>query len=114
MLAFRRLAQHSPDYETWECQLPELYRLELPGYLWGHPSTADGDFIFTKSDEHPSARRGHPSLVTTPLELMENAASLAEFEVFGQDAPKLDPSDFRRWRSVIPRIQSASITSRAF
>jgi hypothetical protein len=100
-LAFRQLAQQSANYETWDCTIPALFRLELEGCLWGYPEDATG-FSYSKSSERGPEGHSTPSLSATPLSLMENAASLAEFEVFGEGDGPSDPVAFGRWTKRHP------------
>ena len=93
--AFRALARQSPDYETWDYVDAGLVRLELEGCLWGSPG--ESTFAFSKSETARPSGHIAPSLVTTPLALMENAASLAEFETFSPGEDRLNAVTFQRW-----------------
>src|SRR3569832_910572 len=104
-LAFRRLTRQSTNYETWDCTIPALFRLELEGWLWGMPG--DREFSYSKSSDRGPRGQSAPSLSTTPLALMENAASLAEFEVFGEGDTPSDPVAFNRWTKRYPAYTDA-------
>lgn len=89
-LAFKQLSKQSADFQTWDCLLPELHRLTLDfcvahegsNIYWGGP-----DATFPTSTKMRLA----------PMDLLECATSLAEFQVTSTKTQRTDPVSFGRW-----------------
>ncbi len=93
-LGFKELAQHSEDFDTWSCLMPQLHRLELEHQVGCTPER--GDFFFAGPDADIPA--GSTVAKINPLELIECAASIAEFQVACKDdEQRTTPLAFQRW-----------------
>ncbi len=90
--AFRQLAVN-PNLHSWDCILPELYRLNIPNRIWGLPGK--GLCVGGPDAERPDLTES--PLELTPLDLLEGAASVAEFQVFNLPDSRIDPILFSRW-----------------
>jgi hypothetical protein len=95
-LAFKHLASAQKDYRLWDCWLPEFERLgmdERIGRYLGHLVWGREEAKFPNEVEEEIRQR--------PLDLLECATSLAEFQV-SADGDKSDPAILRRWAKRNP------------
>ena len=91
-LAFRQLAVH-PNLHSWDCMLPELERLNIPNRIWGLP----GKGLYVGGPEAHVPDLTESPLELTPFDLLEGAASVAEFQVSTLPNTRIDPISFSRW-----------------
>jgi hypothetical protein len=91
--AFRRLAVN-PDLHNWVCELPGLDYLNRPTRVWNRP---EKDLYVGDESNVNALGQGEPSLELTPLDLLEGAASLAEFQASTVEPSLIDPIAFDLW-----------------
>ena len=94
--AFRQLAAHDRDYANWDCVLPEFERLGLDERIGRYSSHlvwggSEADFPDEVEEE----------IRLRPLDLLECATSMAEFQVSAH-GDKSDPVVLRRWAKRNP------------
>ncbi len=96
-MAFKELSQSSPRYVTWACLLPELERLGLDEYVaWSRPGKL---YAYVSADMRPD--EAEEELCISPLDLLECATSLAEFQVSAH-GDLCDPLELERWSKRNP------------
>jgi hypothetical protein len=96
--AFRDLSVTAEDYHTWDCILPEFETLRTPSLI---ALNSEGKVFYTRQEEHGVVDVVEQALIS-PLDLLECAASLAEFQVTSKRADRVDPLAFRRWTKRNP------------
>lgn len=96
-LSFQALSHHSNDYHSWGCVVPILNRLDWRGRIGFNRSVicyaGDGDEF---SEYFPIEAE------FTPIDLLECAASLAEYQYSVPDARDDDHLAFLRWSNRNP------------
>ena len=91
--AFKRLSESIQDLHDWDCILPELERLGLKKRIWGN---LGGSLTISGSDSEELSKQSIP-LVISPLDLLEGATSIAEFQVHTKPSEQYDARVFSRW-----------------
>jgi hypothetical protein len=94
---FRELARHEANWRTWSCEVPALYRLDRKDRIRLH----GGKVAFkahVDADEHHS----DDELLLSPIDLLECAATLAEYQYCVQDPGPDEELAFRRWANRNP------------
>jgi hypothetical protein len=96
MQVFRQLALTEKDYTKWDCQLPNLERLGLAlriGRFSSHLVCGGDGAAFPQEVEE--------EIRLSPMDLLECATSLAEFQVTSE-GDKSDPRVLQRWAKRNP------------
>lgn len=91
-LAFTQLSRNSANPNDWSCMLPELERLNLPDCIG---TNHDGDYYWSSSPDSIPIN-AVDKINISPLDLLECAASIAEFQVT-VSGDYVDPSNLKRW-----------------
>lgn len=94
--AFGLLARSAPDHRGWDCLLPEFERLTLDERI----ECRDGTLFLAQAGAR-SRRKPDDAIVLRPLDLMECATSLAEYQVTAT-GDKSDPVTLDRWAKRNP------------
>jgi hypothetical protein len=98
-LAFRDLSLNSPNFKTWSCVIPDFSRLDLDGRI---------GFVQSKVFYSPTGAEFEKDLKIervwsfTPLDLLECAATLAEFQYSSASTSNDETANFRRWSNRNP------------
>jgi hypothetical protein len=101
-LAFAELSRQYDDLHEWDCILPELGRLQIPNRLW----ITDTGLVWGGPVSECS-NLGNPSELS-PLDLLEGATSLAEYQVLAATAvDRTDVRKFLRWSKRNPAYLDA-------
>ena len=95
---FRKLNE-TADFHEWDVLAPDFYRLSLTKRCWDR---ANGGLAMG-----PDPGNAVASAILSPLELLEGAASLAEYQVMRSQAECVDPVVFNRWRKRTPSYLTA-------
>jgi len=93
LIVFKRLSNENSDFHTWDCLLPELHRLDLKprvGY-------APGGTIYWGGTEANFPRDLVAEYSFSPIDLLESAASVAEFQVMTSRDEAANALAFSRW-----------------
>jgi hypothetical protein len=99
--AFRELDKIS-DLHSWDCMLPELHRLTLPS-RWHCPASG-------QVSVQPLSQGAGDGLDLTPLDLLEGAASLAQWQtVVARGSERWAWSHFSRWSKRNPCYTKALV-----
>ena len=94
--AFRQLAATEKDYRAWNCILPEFERLSLDERIGRYP----GHLVWGR-DQAKFPDQVEEVIRLRPLDLLECATSLAEFQV-SAEGEKSDPLVLHRWAKRNP------------
>lgn len=89
---FKELSRTHLDLHRWQVYLPEFEHLNQKYQLW-----LRGDRIIVGGINATSTEYGDPDYMITCLDLLETAASLAEFQAFSSKSERVDVRAFRRW-----------------
>lgn len=92
--AFKELGRTGLDYREWSCLLPELLRLDLKARL----GYAPGGKIFWGGPQITFPADTAYDFQASPLDLLECAASLAEFQFTVTAQERVDAAVLHRWR----------------
>jgi hypothetical protein len=101
---FAQLNPMIPDLHEWDVVLPSLHMLSRP---WRCQRLRGGSFgiIF---DERKRDADVEDEVLLSPLDLLEGAASMAEWQTFGPTPEEVtDPTGFNRWCKRHPSYTSA-------
>lgn len=88
---FQLLAEETDDFTAWNCLIPEFERLGIEAHVG---TVAPGKLYL--SGDPSQIPPGATSITISPLDLLECAASIAEFQVTANGSPT-DPLILRRW-----------------
>jgi hypothetical protein len=99
---FKELSKQIPKLDDWDCILPDLYRLTLNDNVW---LTRDRQIALTRDRVVNDVLLGPVPL--NPLDLLEGAASLAEFQVHTLRSELTDYKTFSRWAKRNPAYLEA-------
>lgn len=98
MQAFFRLSLATEEFEDWQCELPQLIPLYAGSRVGFRP---DGNVFWGGLDaEMPVLKENE--LTLRPMDLLECAASLAEFQATRPRGELYDPVALKRWRKRNP------------
>ncbi len=97
-LVFKDLSDDNGDFHKWSCFLPELERLNVQLRIGFEPE----GHIFWGGTDATVTSKTTCQLQLTPLDLLECAASLAEFQVTTVPEQCTDPIALRRWAKRNP------------
>ncbi len=95
-LAFKQLAATEKDYRRWNCILPELERLSLDERIGRY----NGNLVWG-TDQAKFPDQVEEEIRLRPLDLLECATSIAEFQVSAL-GEKADPVVLHRWAKRNP------------
>lgn len=100
-IAFKKLSQSSADFLSWKCVMPAHDRLNLKYRL----GIEDDDNIkmYEEQGELPPSVQYECSI--SPLDILECAASIAEFQVANKGNNLADPILWKRWSKRNPSYQ---------
>lgn len=90
---FDKLSCGPQPIEEWDCIVHDLYRLELPWWCW---LTEEGSVLWGRDPEPPAGVASGRRL--SPLDLLEGATSLAQYQVERGSKAASDLQTFTRWR----------------
>lgn len=96
MRAFTRLSQQERDHTRWDCVLPEFERLSLDMRVGRY-----GSHLVYGGDKTKFPPELEEEIRLSPLDLMECATSIAEFQVT-EEGDRSDPKVFSRWAKRNP------------
>jgi hypothetical protein len=96
--AFKHLSIASDDFHQWSCRLPQTERLNVKSKI----GFAPGGQIFWGNADAEFPNETINQLELTPLDLLECAASLAEFQLSTEVQKRSDPLALRRWAKRNP------------
>lgn len=94
---FKALAQHEANWRIWDCEVPALHRLDRKDRIRFRDAVMEFE-----ADVSPSGHHSDNELFLSPIDLLECAAALAEYQYC---VSKLDLDDevaFRRWANRNP------------
>jgi hypothetical protein len=92
--AFRELSKRTSNYIEWSCQLTGFSSLSEKSHLIGRPGTSEFTIIMSDDDKSPPS---NVTLAFSPLDMLENAASIAEFQFQNTGPDAFDPDKFKKW-----------------
>lgn len=96
--AFVNFSKYDNDYTKWSCDLPEMNRLEQKFRI----GFAPGGQIFLGGDEAGPIPNATVQTKISSLDLLECAASLAEFQASTGGGSRSDPLALHRWSKRNP------------
>ena len=94
---FRALARHNRNWRAWSCKVFELHRLTRKDRL----RIRDAVMEF-EADADASAHRSDDELLLSPIDLLECAVTLAEYQYCVLDPGPDEEAAFRRWANRNP------------
>jgi hypothetical protein len=96
MRAFSHLSRQEQDFTQWSCVLPEFERLSLDMRVGRY-----GSHLVCGGDETEFPREVEEEIRISPLDLLECATSIAEFQVTAA-GDRSDPKVLSRWSKRNP------------
>ena len=96
MRAFTHLSRQERNYSKWDCVLPEFERMSLDMRVGRY-----GSHLVYGGDEATFPAEVAEEVRISPLDLLECATSIAEFQVT-QEGSRTDPVAFGRWSKRNP------------
>ncbi|HHC6556647.1 TPA: hypothetical protein ACN36H_003140 [Vibrio parahaemolyticus] len=101
-LKFRQFATSTQDYTEWTGDLDELDALTRKSGIWGRPLDAHASmFGCSLTPKHSSGVKDQsgraPTIVLSPLEMLENGASVAEFQFSNPGLDGFNPTRYKKW-----------------
>jgi hypothetical protein len=90
---FASLSRSGQNHHEWEALIPALYRLQIAARC---VRRRDGTLVLAETSVLPKNTVDYARL--SPLDLMEAAASIAEYQFLNGPSAMADPLQYSRWR----------------